>query len=247
MIKYKVIFLFGILLILLTNIAASQSLRILNEEDDNADVSDSTLSYTGSVEQQYGTIEAHFTVLNDGGQSIDVKVKKYYVNIVSGTGNDFCWNGTCLSSSTMLSPVAVTLAPGASADDFDTHYHCMGNEGTSTIRYTAFDINNPSDSVSLTINYTAEPTGIEDKSSNVVVSDLYPNPSHQYTAVDYDLPAGSELKVIIYDIIGKKIKGFTCFNKGSLTIDLAELQQGTYICRYLVDGAITDTQKLIIP
>lgn len=246
MIKHSFTFLLGMLMILLTPIAFSQNLRILNEEDNNADVSDSTLSFTGSVEQDYGTIEAHFTVLNDGDQSMDVKVKKYYVNIVTGTFNDFCWNSQCLSSSGMISPDAVTLTPGASADDFDTHYHCMGNEGTSTIRYTAFDINNPTDSVSLTINYTAEPTGIENKSANIKVSDVYPNPAKEHTAIDYDLPAGSELKVIMYDVIGKQIKDFTCYDKGMVNINLTALPKGSYICHYIIDGTITDTQKLII-
>ncbi len=244
--KHILPFLLGMLILLQANLSVSQELKILHEDDGNADVSDSTLFYTGSVEQQYGTIEAHFTVLNDGDQSMDVKVKKYYVNIVTGTANDFCWNGTCLSSTTMISPVAVTLTAGASADDFDTHYHCMGNEGTSTIRYTAFDINNPSDSVSLTIQYTAEPTGIEDKSSNIKVSDVYPNPAKEHTAIDYDLPAGSELKVIMYDIIGKQIKDFTCYDKGTVSINLTALPKGSYIFRYIIDGTITDTQKLII-
>ncbi|MGC9330345.1 MAG: T9SS type A sorting domain-containing protein [Bacteroidales bacterium] len=246
MMKHILPFLLGMLVLLQANVTVSQSLKILHEEDNNADVSDSTLSFTGNVEQNYGTIEAHFTVLNDGDQSIDVKVKKYYVNIVPGTANDFCWNGTCLSSSTMISPVAVTLAAGASADDFDTHYHCLGNEGTSTIRYTAFDINNPTDSVSLTINYTAEPTGIEDKSANIKVSEVYPNPAKENTAIDYDLPAGSELKVIMYDIIGKQIKDYTCYDKGTVNINLTSLPKGSYICRYIINGTITNTQKLII-
>jgi hypothetical protein len=239
-------FLLGVVVIFQADIAASQSLQILNEDDNDADVSDSTLSYTGSVNDNYQTIIGDFKVVNSGNSSLDVKIKKYHVEIVEGTANDFCWNGTCLSATTMLSPTAVTLEPGESADDFDTHYHCMGNSGTSTVRYTAFDANNPADSVMLTVNYAAESTGIYDKPAKLNISDLHPNPAQKYTGIDYNLPAGSELKIIIYNVIGKKIKDYTCFEKGSLHIDLAGLRKGTYICRYSVDGNITDTHKLII-
>ncbi|MGM0650614.1 MAG: T9SS type A sorting domain-containing protein [Bacteroidota bacterium] len=224
----------------------SQELQILNEEEGDMDVSDTTLDYTGPDSLDTFTIIADLKVKNNGDKTLQVKIKKYYIDIVDGTSNDFCWAGTCLNASVMESPTAVSMAPGESADDFDAHYHCLGNPGTSTVMYTVFNENNPSDSVSVTINYTAESTSIGDHTADLFSGNLYPNPAHSRTALDYDLPAGTELKFVIYDILGKEIKNYTCHNKGTLSIPLSDLRKGTYICHYMIDGEINYTQKLIV-
>jgi len=82
----------------------------------------------------------------------------------------------------------------------------------------------------------------------------YPNPFNPTTSIDYDLPERSNVKVSIYDMLGRKVK--TLINqqqnagymsiKWDATNDLAEpVSAGVYI--YTIEaGAFRQTRKMIL-
>lgn len=77
----------------------------------------------------------------------------------------------------------------------------------------------------------------------------YPNPFNPNTTIEYNLNRSSEVKVIIYDILGKEIS--TLVNekqntgKYKLNLNGSGLSSGTYFYSLVVNG-LTDTKKMIL-
>ena len=222
----------------------AQSLKILTLED--VDVSGTEQTYTGPVTANFNTIAEHFKIANTSGSAIEVKVKKIYINVVEGTFNDFCWAGSCLPATTLVSPGSTNIPSGGEQEDFDIHYHCQGIEGTSRIMYVAFDKNNPDDSVSFTVNYVVGNSSVTDVFGKTVIGDIYPNPAGSQASIDYNLPSGSSLDIVVYDMLGKEVMSFELESSGILRMPLGDLERGTYFCRYLLDDKLVETQKLIV-
>jgi Secretion system C-terminal sorting domain/NedA-like, galactose-binding domain/Bacterial Ig-like domain len=81
------------------------------------------------------------------------------------------------------------------------------------------------------------------------ISQNYPNPFNPSTKIDYSVPKGSYVRIIIYDILGNKVKelvnGFK--NPGNYTVELnaSNLTSGIYFYR-LQAGNIAETKKMIL-
>lgn len=234
---------FVLLGLLFAGMINAQNLQILTMED--VDVSGLELDFTGPATENFNTIIEHFKIKNVSDASIDVVVKKSYVTVVEGTFNDFCWAGTCLTS-TIFQSSEMSVAAGYAQEDFDIHYHCQGIEGTTTIQYVAYDMANPNDSVYITVNYTVGESSIENLAGEVMVSDVYPNPVSAVASIDYNLKAGSDLTVTVYDMLGKKVREYDVNGHGVIQMPVSDLQAGTYFCRYIMDGELVETQKLLI-
>ena len=65
---------------------------------------------------------------------------------------------------------------------------------------------------------------------------IYPNPSFDYININ----AGSNLKAILYDSLGKELIRENVTDK----LDISQLEKGTYILN-LSDGINTSTHKII--
>jgi hypothetical protein len=234
---------FFAILILISGTLGAQSLQILTMDD--VDVSGTEQTYTGSETDNFNTIIEHFKIKNTSAAAIDVVVKKIYVSVVDGTFNDFCWAGTCLTGAVMQSN-SMSVAAGAEQEDFDIHYHCQGIEGTTTIRYTAFDDANPTDSVSFLVNYVVGENSIENVNGKVLVSNVYPNPANNSAKLDFNLQANQKLQCDVYDMLGKRVYSETATGQGAIEIPVRKLPQGTYFCRLILDGELVETQKLMI-
>ncbi|MDA3910743.1 MAG: T9SS type A sorting domain-containing protein [Bacteroidales bacterium] len=237
---YTVIF---AITILLSGVLQAQSLQILTLDD--VDVSGTEQTYTGAVTDDFNTVEAHFKIKNTSGADIEVVVKKEYISIVEGTYNDFCWAGTCLTGPIMESS-NMTVAAGAEQEDFDLHYHCQGIEGTTTIRYTAFDQANPTDSVDFLVNYVVGVNAIENLNGDVLISNVYPNPAKNTAKLDFNLQVNQKLQCDVYDMLGKLVYSESANGQGAIDIPVRKLPTGTYFCRLILDGELVETQKLMI-
>jgi len=77
----------------------------------------------------------------------------------------------------------------------------------------------------------------------------YPNPFNPSTTIRYQLPVASEVKLEVYDVLGKKIA--TLVNErqsaGSYQVvwNASGLSSGTYFYR-LQAGTFTQTKKMIL-
>ncbi|MCX7696792.1 MAG: hypothetical protein N2Z72_03745, partial [Bacteroidales bacterium] len=132
----------------------------------------------------YTTIVIHIYVTNQTNQNLPVKVKKAEIQIVPGSENTFCW-GQCYIPTVYVSPDAITI-PAHTTDDhsFWGEYKPMGHLGVSTIRYTFFVSDNPSDSVAVYVKYIATPVGINEIAKNKPI--LYLNDTGQWLYISHE-------------------------------------------------------------
>jgi hypothetical protein len=78
---------------------------------------------------------------------------------------------------------------------------------------------------------------------------IYPNPAVTYATVAFDLDRNSNVELSVYDIQGRVVKSVSRNNLQSghqtISIDVKDLNKGTYIVRF-VAGSKTATSKFVI-
>lgn len=103
------------------------------------------------------TIKLPLKVKNISGVPINVKVKKIYGNIITGTDttNSFQFNGQNYSHSNFVSNDSANIAPVSFDSSFVAKYFTNGLLGYSKITYVFYNISNMSDSMSIAVNYNS--------------------------------------------------------------------------------------------
>ncbi|MEA2078002.1 MAG: lectin like domain-containing protein [Candidatus Marinimicrobia bacterium] len=79
---------------------------------------------------------------------------------------------------------------------------------------------------------------------------IYPNPTNGQLVIDFQLSHSAEVRLLLYDINGKlrKILQKRTWLEGYRwnDYDVSDLSSGIYICIFEVDGALIDTQKILV-
>lgn len=104
-------------------------------------------------------ISTHVLVSNVSSNDLTIKVLRTVLNEVEGSTNYYCALGLCLPPFQDELPIEYSIAANTTvpeSDEFSGHYLPNGIEGSSEISYKFFNVNNPNDSVSFTVRYTAE-------------------------------------------------------------------------------------------
>ncbi len=100
-------------------------------------------------------IQAQFNVNNTSNSNLNVMVKRRIIVQIPGTTNNFCWGIFCYPDNISESPTPSLIPANSTDTTFRGDYNPLGMVGITTIMYTFFDENNPSDSVSVTIDFEA--------------------------------------------------------------------------------------------
>jgi len=216
---------------------------VLNAED-KSDVSNGTLIRIGSFEES--SIEVGAYVRNISTDSKNVMVKKYELTVVSGSEAYFCWD-RCYSNTINVSIVYETVAAGDTIKKFSGDFKPNGFSGRSIVKYTFFIDRESTDSVSLTIQYDISLTGINDIKNQYQISSAYPNPATSVVYFNYTISGNTDGKIIIYDIVGKKVKELIADKQtNQARADISQLNPGLYLWTFEVNGISVKTEKLLI-
>ena len=100
---------------------------------------------------------------------------------------------------------------------------------------------------------TSPVTGVAEEGGGIpeqfILSQNYPNPFNPTTAVGYQLPTASEVKLIVYDLLGREVAVLVNERKvvGSYEVkfDAAGLASGVYLYR-LTAGDFVQTRKMVV-
>lgn len=188
---------------------------------------------------------------NGSDNDMNFKVAREQVVLLANTMSQFCWGASCYSPTTDTSTDYLFVPAGGSTEEgqFSGHYIPSGVIGTSIVKYTVYNMDNPDENVSIVCNYWASPEGIaEDAMSKGSVSSIYPNPAGDYVTIDYELtPKVKQASVRIFNLLGSTVRE-AVMEKGNnkLRINVSDLQNGVYFYSVLINGNIYKTKKLVI-
>ncbi len=242
----KIYFLFLFIpLSLFSTLAMSQSFSLSNISGPVAN---------GSVISVHGLndaalIEAPVYVTNNSlTDTLWLKVRKFIVDTLPGTTNTFCF-GLCYGATVYNSPSPLVIPPNTTlyGNAFNGEYTPYGHDGTTTVRYRVYNVNN-SDTSSFTVNYSASANGIDENQSNWVSLHAYPNPANATVAIEFQLKDGrNNANLQIQNILGEVVKGVSLQeSNGKRTIQVADLSNGVYFYTLKVDNHTLYSKKLII-
>ena len=81
------------------------------------------------------------------------------------------------------------------------------------------------------------------------LSQNYPNPFNPATTIEFDIPKGSNIKLIVYDILGREVEvlvsGYLVAGNYVVDFDASNLASGVYMYKLVADG-FTDTKRMLL-
>lgn len=230
--------------------ANSQSFEI--KDDNNNVINGQLVSITGS-NAPFSTISGHAKVKNTSSQDLDVKVKRYELNVVPASQNYFCWfvcYGAITAGDKPLFPTVSdpqfnhfrTIEADSTDNSLAFYHKPEGTTGTSLYRYVVFDGNNPNDSAYFDAEFVVGFDGVNELPT--INTNHYPNPANNNLTITIDGKT-SGLNLIVTDLLGK-----TVANKSNLSginnIDLANYNNGIYFYSITNSKGVLTTRKFIV-
>jgi hypothetical protein len=186
-------------------------------------------------------------VKNNTQSPVSVKVKKVELSMVGDSYSMFCW-GLCFAPSVTVAPdPKIIEGDSVNKIDFSGHYVPNGNAGESVIRYVFFLTDNPSDTVCVSVGYSAYPLGIQSNTSTASISNAYPNPANDRVSFNYNLQQSDAGSVIIRNLLGSVVKETALTSgPGKITFNTGDLADGVYFYSLIANGQTVLSKKLVV-
>ncbi|HKR06831.1 MAG TPA: T9SS type A sorting domain-containing protein [Bacteroidia bacterium] len=99
-----------------------------------------------------------------------------------------------------------------------------------------------------TLSTAIQETSEELMNEQSLISNAYPNPTKQFTTIDYELPDDiNQGEIVFYNLTGKEIKRFKVDKTfDSLLISTAEISAGTYYYQLQTSRGASGGKKLVV-
>jgi len=225
----------------------AQSMEITDHNNNVVNFGDTVRYFSTDLSKFPHTIE--FTAKNTSSSSVECMVRQTTISEVASTIHYFCF-GSCYSPGVNLSPNPTTMGAGESTGTgaFTTDYAAQGHGGVTIIAYSVFNNANPSDSTYFIVKYyVAQDASISTTTSQVTISDAYPNPAKDYFFVDYECNNVQMAYIEIMNVLGSTVIHQEISTTDSKAkINTSSLKPGVYFYNVIIDGNRAVSKKLII-
>lgn len=198
-------------------------------------------------------VHAYIFVTNNSSTDKAILVKRDDVYLLPDAISSFCWNGSCYPPFVYEASDPLPVASGATttSNDFYGLYSPEGQKGTSKVRFTFFDADNPDDSVSVLVRYITGFVGTGDllASQQATISKPYPNPASSVVTFDISLKAQAEDAVLVVrNMLGMVVNQYAVTNRtGKLVLPVNEYKEGIYFYTLIVnDNLQVETGRFIV-
>ncbi|MCF8318505.1 MAG: T9SS type A sorting domain-containing protein [Haliscomenobacter sp.] len=229
-----------VILLNLGLVLTAQNLTIENLS--GVDITNTTVIATGGVAD--AEIVEYMKVKNLSGNNIEVIFKKKNITGVAGTTNDFCVGFSCYPATSMFSNPFVVMAGMLQTEETSCHYRPHGFAGSSTIRYTFYDQNNPNDSASAIVEFVV--TSVINE-ANVSALEVYPNPAVNTVNFDYHINNTNNSWFTVYNMLGNVVKSVRLEkSSANISVPVDDLESGIYFYSVMVNEEAIKTSRLII-
>lgn len=124
-----------------------------------------------------------------------------------------------------------------------------GNTGTSYMKFTFSDENNPLDKSTVVFKFVSGSVGVCDPNRQTVQTfETYPNPAKSAVFVKYGLnKESSNIELVLHSLTGSVIKTIPSnASENTIRMDVEDLAQGIYFCSLKVDGVISSSKKIVV-
>jgi hypothetical protein len=114
------------------------------------------------------------------------------------------------------------------------------------VRYKVSDINNPSDSIDLTLIYNVTAVGIAEQGSTTV-GEPYPNPSNGNVSVSFAFSNANSGTAVATDINGRVVysEAINAPN-GILNVETSGWANGVYVLTIADENGIATRRKIVV-
>jgi hypothetical protein len=200
-------------------------------------------------EPSHDPAEISALVKNINTIPVSIKVRKYDLSLMTNATSNICWGPSCYPPFIYDTPDSVLLANGATDNTFRGDYVHGGVQGSSRVRYTFYNIDNPNDTLSFIVNYTVGYVGIGDVIINTPeISNAYPNPASGNVNFDYKLPASTKNAAIkVTNLLGTVIEELTLDKtEGKASFNVSSLKNGIYFYSLMINNSATTTRKFVV-
>jgi hypothetical protein len=202
-----------------------------------------------------------FDVKNTSSVTNVYNVTRYDLHLFRLTSIDtaearFCFASQCYGAPILTGLFTLTLTPNQNTATMGDYYSldCDLSEasikGYSLVKYTIFNVNQPSDSIQFTIRYNDQLKNVGIKEQNSLTTDLQivPNPANEATTISFTAKSSQASQLSVYNVIGQSVYQKTISitaGKNSFPIDMSNLPAGIY--NVVIDnGTSTVTKKLTV-
>ncbi len=224
----------------------AQTLTLSNADGDVPDGSEVSILAGPDIYE----MESHIYITNNSEDTVDVWLTKVETNVIPLTVNTFCLGESCYGPDTFTSTTPIAIGGGVTdSASFVGYYRPRGHEGTSSITYIFFTVDEPIDSVRFTVNYITGNEGLADHFlADTELSEAYPNPSSQYAFFDYKLPNGiHSATLFVHNLLGSKVNEKKIIEpSGKIELNTSELNEGIYFCTLVVKNEVVVSKKLVV-
>lgn len=256
MLKY-LFFLFGLII---SNSIFAQSSILLKNVGTSATLAPNQVIQ--AVTQASNNTKTTIDIKNVGNTTQSYNAIRYDIklNSVQTTTTQavayFCIAGVCYGPNVTVSQTALTLNPGQSASNLQGQFQMLvadldeaSSVGFSHVKYTFINVNNPSDSVQISIKYNSSlEVGIKESNKDLYNITLYPNPVKEQLNLKVGSSASSEGMLRVFNSLGNLL--FT--NKVSIEagetvipVKINSLHSGVYFVQLISESGFV-TKRFII-
>jgi len=185
-------------------------------------------------------------VKNTSSLTIETNVQRYEELLFEGHVSTFCWDSLCYPPWVGLGPNPVPIPGGVTYEnDFSGHLNPMGIVGTSIIKYTFFDVNNPNDSVQVVVQYLADTAGIADLNREKLEVSTYPNPSNDVLNFSINTEINEVVTYELLNITGSIVRS-EATQQNKTKFNVSDLAEGLYIYRVSTEKEIIKIGRIVI-
>lgn len=243
----KTLLLFASLLFLAFGYSQAQSSFKLMDKEGN-DITGQTVDKLCVDADLLGSFK--LDVQNTSTVAKNVKVRKIEISMFPGVeGLTICWL-SCYAPFVFESPDAITIEPGAIFANFEGDLTYPATiKGSSTAKFVFFDVDNPTDTSFVIVNYHVGPLSIaENLMKSTRVSNAYPNPASNVVYFDYKLPLNANnAKINISNLLGTTVSTIELIKtEGKASLNVSNLKDGVYFYSLVVNNAATVTRKFVV-
>jgi hypothetical protein len=221
----------------------AQNFKLLDLEGNDITNSQVSIELNQSQLNTDVVFDAYFE--NSKSDSVNINVRRITEDIVPGAENLLCW--FICHGATQNESVPIWVRANDVVSNFKSHYNSLNNYGSSNFTFVFFDVNNPSDSVFLKINYNTGTLGLNKLNSKNNGLTIFPNPANQKFEVSFAQNNAATKEIKITNLLGSVVKSQN-LNKldSSAIVNTHDLEDGVYFVQLLSNGKIENSKRLVV-